>query len=210
MVGSLLLGRLQSSGRLEMTTVGPGPAQPTSPRELAVRIQAGEPKAEVELIERYSRGVSIIVGRIARDFALVDDLCQETFRLVLEKVRGGELREPERLSGFVCGVARNLAIEQVRQPQRMQPLEAGSPLTDPKRDPLDELLAQEQIKAVRQVLQEMKELRDREILRRFYLMEEEKDSLCAVFGISSLHFNRVLYRARERFRELYEKGHHRQ
>jgi len=193
-----------------MTTVGPLPAQPTSPREVAVRIQAGEQKAEVELVERYSRGVSIIVarivGRIARDSSLIDDLCQETFRLVLEKVRRGELREPEKLSGFVCGVARNLAIEQVRQPRRMEPLEADLPLPDPKQGPLDELLVQEQIKAVRQVLQEMKEPRDREILRRFYLMEEEKESLCAVFAITSLHFNRVLYRARERFRELYQKG----
>src|SRR5215469_15450804 len=130
MVGSLLLGRLHSAGRMEMTTAGSQPAQPSSPRELAVRIQAGERRAETELVERYSRGVSIIIGRIARDSSDIDDLCQETFRLVLEKVRRGELREPERLSGFVCGVARNLAIEQVRQPRRMQPLEEGLPLPD--------------------------------------------------------------------------------
>lgn len=188
-----------------MTAAGSQPAQPSSPRELAVRIRAGEQNAEAELVERYSRGVSIIIGRIVRDSSLIDDLGQETFRLVLEKVRRGELREPEKLSGFVCAVARNLAIENVRQPQRTQPLEPDSPLPDPKQDPLDELLVQEQIKAVRQVLQEMKEKRDREILRRFYLMEEDKESICADFGISRLHFNRVLYRARERFRELYKK-----
>jgi RNA polymerase sigma-70 factor (ECF subfamily) len=195
---------------MEMTRAGTQPAEPGSPRELAMRIQAGERMAESELVERYRRGVSIIIGRIVADSSLSDDLCQETFRLVLEKVRRGDLREPEKLSGFVCGVARNLAIEQVRQPRRMQPLEEGLPLPDPKQDPLDELLAQEQIKAVRQVLEEMKEPRDREILRRFYLMEDEKESLCVEFGISSLHFNRVLYRARERFRELYKGRRKRQ
>lgn len=188
-----------------MTAAGSQPSRPSSPRELAVRIRAGEQNAEAELVERYSRGVSIIIARIARDSSLIDDLCQETFRLVLEKVRRGELREPEKLSGFVCGVARNLATEHVRQPQRTQPLEPNSPLPDPKQDPLDQLLVQEQIEAVRQVLQEMKEKRDREILRRFYLMEDDKESLCADFDISGLHFNRVLYRARERFRELYKK-----
>ena len=188
-----------------MSAVGPGPAQRPSPRELAVLIQAGEHRAEAELVERYSRGVSIIVGRIVADSSVTEDLCQETFRLVLEKIRRCELREPEKLSGFVCAVARNLAIEHVRQPQRTQALESSSQVPDPKQDPLDELLAQEQIKAVRQVLEEMKEPRDREILRRFYLMEEDKESLCADFDISRLHFNRVLYRARERFRELYNK-----
>lgn len=193
-----------------MSTVGTGPAQPPSPRELAVLIQAGERSAEAELVERYSRGVSIIVGRIVADSSLTEDLCQETFCLVLEKIRRGELREPEKLSGFVCGVARNLAIDRVRQPRRTQALESGSLVQDPKQGPLDELLMQERVKAVRRVLEEMNEPRDREILRRFYLMEEDKESLCTIFGISSLHFNRVLYRARERFRELYEKGRHRQ
>jgi hypothetical protein len=37
---------------------------------------------------------------------------------------------------------------------------------------------------------------------RFYLHEESKEELCEMFGLSDLHFNRVIFRARERFREL--------
>jgi RNA polymerase sigma-70 factor, ECF subfamily len=56
---------------------------------------------------------------------------------------------------------------------------------------------------VRRLLQEMSE-RDRQILYRFYIAEEDKDRICADLQLSSLHFNRVLHRARERYRDLYK------
>jgi len=135
-------------------------------------------------------------------------LCQETFRLVLEKVRRGDLREAERLSGFVCSLARNLAIDYFRQAARretLEDMEATRPLPDPAPDQLSLLLQKEKAKAIRQVLKELKSERDREVLYRFYIAEEEKDQICTDLGLSSLHFNRVLYRARERFRELCEQ-----
>ena len=47
--------------------------------------------------------------------------------------------------------------------------------------------------------------RDREILFRFYLAEDDKERICRDLGLTAVHFNRVLFRARERFRELYRK-----
>jgi RNA polymerase sigma-70 factor (ECF subfamily) len=58
---------------------------------------------------------------------------------------------------------------------------------------------------VRRVLAEMPSERDRQILFRFYLAEDDKESICLDLGLTSLHFNRVLFRARERYRELYEE-----
>jgi RNA polymerase sigma-70 factor, ECF subfamily len=185
------------------------PAASIDPSLLVKRIQVGETHAEEELVRRYSRGVAIIVGRIARNAFTTDDLCQETFRLVLEKVRRGDLREPEKLSGFICSVARNLAIEHLRRERQVESLdgtEATLPLSDPMPDPLGKLLEKEKVEAIRQVLSELTAPRDREILRRFYLLEEEKERICADLGLSSLHFNRVLHRARERFKDLYEQS----
>ncbi|HLJ91543.1 MAG TPA: sigma-70 family RNA polymerase sigma factor [Candidatus Angelobacter sp.] len=183
-------------------------ARPASPGELALRIQSGERAAEAELVERYSRGIMIIVRRIARDSSLTDDLCQETFRLVLLKVRRGDLKEPDKLSGFICSVARNLAIDHMRSVRPTEDL-AGMNETDalehPAPDALDRLLREEKVRAVQRVLAELTTGRDREILQRFYVAEEEKEVICTDLGLSSLHFNRVLYRARERFRELYER-----
>jgi RNA polymerase sigma-70 factor (ECF subfamily) len=56
---------------------------------------------------------------------------------------------------------------------------------------------------VRQVIRELGTERDRDILLRFYIAEEDKERISADFGLTSLQFNRVLHRARERYRELY-------
>lgn len=56
---------------------------------------------------------------------------------------------------------------------------------------------------MRQVIQDLGTSRDRDILLRFYIAEEDKDRISADFGLSSLQFNRVLHRARERYRALY-------
>ena len=44
--------------------------------------------------------------------------------------------------------------------------------------------------------------RDREILRRFYLADEDKVTICVALKLSAPHFDRVLYRAKRRMREL--------
>jgi RNA polymerase sigma-70 factor (ECF subfamily) len=59
------------------------------------------------LVARYSRGISIIIRREVSNAAAAEDLYQETFRTALEKVRRGDLREPEKLSGFICSLASN-------------------------------------------------------------------------------------------------------
>jgi RNA polymerase sigma-70 factor (ECF subfamily) len=48
--------------------------------------------------------------------------------------------------------------------------------------------------------------RDIQVLYRFYIADDEKEQICADLGLTSLHLNRVLHRARERFRELYERA----
>lgn len=67
------------------------------------------------------------------------------------------------------------------------------------------LLRKEKARAIRQVLRQLNSERDREVLYRFYIAEEHKEQICADLGLTNLHFNRVLYRARERFRELCER-----
>src|SRR6266542_2351992 len=56
-----------------------------------------------------------------------------------------------------------------------------------------------------QLISEMRSDRDRQILHRFFITEEDKGKICADLGLTSLHFNRVLSRALKRFKDLYEK-----
>jgi RNA polymerase sigma-70 factor (ECF subfamily) len=167
--------------------------------------------AEAELVERYARGIAILLRHASKDPVLADDLQQETFRIVIEKIRKGEVREPEKLSGFVLAIARNVAIGYYRRAVRAEAsdLEEAEQLADPSPGPLDELLRREQTAIARQVLNEMESARDREVLYRFYIAEEPKTQICTLLGLSGVHFNRILYRAKERYRVLYQEAMHR-
>jgi len=182
-------------------------ASPETPAELVRRIRSGDAAAESELVSRYGRGVTILIHRSSGNASAVDDLYQQTFQIALEKIRRGDLREPERLSGFICSLARNLVIDHFRRAAAHRfpgPIE-GTGAADPAPGPLESLLRAEKASIVRRVLAELPAERDREILFRFYIAEDEKDSICRDLGLTSLHFNRVLFRARERYRELYEE-----
>jgi RNA polymerase sigma-70 factor, ECF subfamily len=177
--------------------------------DLVGRINAGERQAEVELVERYSRVVKIIIRREVSDAAVADDLYQEIFWTVIEKVRQGSVREPEKLSGFVCGVARNHVMHYFRRAARQEistENEEAAPLPLSAPDQLKELLQKEKADFVWQVLKEMPNERDIQALIRFYIAEEEKERICADLGLTSLQFNLVLHRARARYKELYERA----
>jgi RNA polymerase sigma-70 factor, ECF subfamily len=173
------------------------------------RIRAGERDAEAELVRRFGPGVAAILRRAANEPSLAQDLYQDVFRLAIEKVRRGELQDPAKLPGFLSGLARNLAIDSFRaaRRRRAEPLEAVEP-RDAAADPLERLLSGEQASLVREVMSELGSERDRELLFRFYVAEEDKDRLCRDLSLSSLHFNRVLFRARQRYKELYERRFH--
>jgi len=184
----------------------PSGSEQQSP-SLAELIRSGDAGAEQELVLRYSRGVKAILRNAAADRSVVDDLHQETFRIALEKIRRGDLREASGLGGFIASLARNLATDYFRRSRRPDSRDAATleSIRSPETEALERIVAGEQAGCVRQVLEELNTERDREILRRFYLSSEDKQKICDDWGLTRLQFNRVLYRARERYRELYEK-----
>jgi RNA polymerase sigma-70 factor, ECF subfamily len=183
------------------TAVDPG----DSAAGLVGRIREGDSRAEAELVERYRRGIAIILRAESRNAAAVDDLFQETFRIALEKIRQGDLRDPRRLSGFICSLARNLVIDHFRKvaARRTTGDAKLAEIASVRVDPLETLVRIERGEFVRRVLSEMPSDRDRQILFRYYVAEDEKDAICRDLDLTSLHFNRVLFRARERYRDLY-------
>lgn len=171
------------------------------------RIRAGDGFAETELVTRFDRGVRAILRNVARNSALVEDLHQETMRILLERIREGAIRDPTQLGSFVASLARNLATQHFRKAQQTQSTGEGEleRLVDPSPDAQEALAQRDQANLVRQVLESLSMKRDRDVLRRFYLGQDDKDLLCAEYGLSSLQFNRVLHRARDRFRELWQQ-----
>jgi len=173
---------------------------------LVSKIQNGDYQAEADLIKKFSRAVNIVLRQQARSLQDAEDLFQDTFRIALEKIRKGELREPEKLGGFLVGTAKFTAIDFYRREGRyvsQEPL--GLEPTHPQDNPLLTLLDQEKHSRLLELLPELKCQRDREILSRFYLSEEDKVTICKALNISPLHFGRVIHRAKKRLRELLKK-----
>ena len=57
---------------------------------------------------------------------------------------------------------------------------------------------------VRRILLELRTPRDREILTRFYLQDQDKDVICRDLSLDADQFDKVLHRARGRLKELIE------
>ena len=172
------------------------------------RIQAGDPQAEAELVERYQRGLLYLLRRRCADPDLAEDLLQDTFRVVLERLRGKGLTEPGKLAGFLRATAQNLWRNEYRKRARRktdEDSEAVERTVETGRSQLDETMRGQQAQAIRRLLGELKTERDRQILIRFYLAEEDKAAICADLELSSLHFNRVLHRAKLRFKEILDR-----
>lgn len=189
-------------------------AETSPPSALARRVAAGEREAEVELVARFRRGTGLLLRRHCRSAADAEDLLQETFRLAIVKLRAGELRDFAGLPGFIARLARNLAIEHYRKAGRRRTTAASDVLEEVVEaaaepgaagfpGPLGELLEREKAALVRQVITELGTDRDREVLYRFYIAEEERGAIADDLGLSGLQLSRVLHRARERYRALY-------
>lgn len=152
--------------------------------------------------------MAILLDRHTNGRPEAEDLFQDTFRLALEKLRRGELREAAKLPGFLAGIARSLAIEHFRKiARRKTEADSDAVLAAPfsGSSQFDDLARRENAGLVRRILGELANDRDRQILLRFYLAEEDKDRISADYGLDSLQFNRVLHRARQRYRELFER-----
>lgn len=181
----------------------------TSPADLVRRIRSGDPRAEEELIVRFGEGLTFLLRRWTRGHSDAEDLYQETFRLALEKIRRGEVRDPERLAGFLRSLARNLSIEHYRKAARRgsreEEIETAADMTNPDTGQLGQLLRKEKVGLVRRLLEELGSDRDRQVLFRFYIAEEDKESIRSDLGLTAPEFNLVLFRARRRYRDLYER-----
>jgi RNA polymerase sigma-70 factor (ECF subfamily) len=177
--------------------------------ELVARIQAGEARAEADLVQRYRDGLFYLLKRWTRDPETAEDLCQDTLRLALEKIRKGEVREPDRLAAYLRSLAKNLSTQLYRRSGERtdlrQELPAGLELPDRQPGALASLLREEKARLARQVLQNLGSDRDRQILLRYYLCEERPERICSDLGLTSEHFYRVLHRARKRYRRLFEE-----
>lgn len=177
--------------------------------ELTRRIQQGDVSAESELIRQFEPGLRVILRRrTGGDTGLLQDLVQETLLVVLQRLRGVGIDDPQKLAAFAAQTARNLAIASLRKAER-QRTDVDSEATDRNADSsraVEELAADlEAALAVRALLRELPHARDRLMLKRFYLEDHDKEVICQELELTEAAFNQALSRARRRFRQILEE-----
>ena len=165
-------------------------------------------KESVEaLIVRDYPGLRRLLVRHARDPALAADILNDAIVTTLEKWRSGQIAHPEQICGYVFQVALNLLRNHRRsigeRPERRVDSEVLE-RTQGNTASVDELAETGMAQRVRTLLQGMGSARDRTILKRFYLDEDSKETICSELGLLADQFDKVLHRARARLRELLE------
>jgi RNA polymerase sigma factor (sigma-70 family) len=136
----------------------------------------------------------------------LDDKVHDCFVIVAQAIRNGDLREPERLMGYVRTVVRRhiaASIEDAisRRRTTVEFEDSVFSVSDWKNNPEQNLLARQRAEIARRVFNGVSR-RDREILRRFYLLEQPQELICQEMGLSYNQFRLLKSRAKARFGKL--------
>ncbi len=174
---------------------------------IVAAIYQGDRNAEEALVRKYGRALSYILDRRTGDKERAADLQQETFLIVIQKLRNKPLEDPSKLAAYLQSTAVNLYIGEIRKESRRK-TSPDSTLIDAiarsTEDVYQDLLRQQAGSATRQMLDELNNERDREILKLYYLDDKDKTEICDELDLSHRHFDRVISRARLRFKSLIE------
>jgi len=168
------------------------------------QIRQGDPAGEEALYHNLGSGARLFLQR-RLGTSDVEDKVHDLFLTVIQAIRSGELREPERLMGFVRTVLfRQLNLEigrLVRRRETTSAIESAAHLTGAELTPEQQALAREKVELMKQVLREMSD-RDFEVLTRAYLREQPAERICAEMELTVTQFQLLKSRAKARLVEL--------
>ncbi len=165
------------------------------------QISSGDPAGQEVLYRNLAAGArQFLRRRLGTDD--VEDRVHDLFLIVVETIRRGELREPERLMGFVRTVLyRQLSQEFsviTRARHTSVPLESASgDLRSSAPTPEQQAIAREKIDFMEQTLKTLSE-REYEVLTRFYLREQPSEQICREMRLTQTQFDLLKSRAKAR------------
>ena len=171
---------------------------------LVEQIRNGDPSALERIYRIFSTGIRFYLCRQLGPQDL-DDRVHDVFLIIVESIQKGELREPERLMGYVRTIVRRQVAAQiddnVRARRNQADLAFGMSLCDHHPNPERSAIEHESEELAMRILNSLPK-RDRDVLARFYLEEQPADRICREMGLTETQFRLVKSRAKARFGEL--------
>ena len=171
---------------------------------LVEQIRIGDQSALEQMYRIFSTGVRFYLCRQLGPQDL-DDRVHDVFLIIVQSIQKGELREPERLMGYVRTIVRRQVAAQiddnVKARHNQADLDFGMTLSDHHPNPERCAIEHESEELAMRILNSLPK-RDREVLARFYLEEQPPDRICREMGLTETQFRLVKSRAKARFGEL--------
>lgn len=174
--------------------------------ELARRIAAAgeraDTAAETELYRRLAPRVRLYGLRHLRDAHAAHDLMQQVLLMTLERLRGGMLREPDKLASFVLGMCRMTVLEIRRGSLRREKLLEAYGQTEAFDAPEPLVLNQERLVKCLEALAE----RERTVVALSFFADKDGDAVARDLGITAGNVRVMRHRALGRLRECMGKA----
>ena len=152
----------------------------------------------------FSRGVRFYLYRHL-GLREIDDKVHDLFLIILQAIHTGELREPDRLMGYIRTVVRRQTagyiIRSVKDRKEQVDLDPTLGVIDESHNPEESAIWDQHAKLMRELLASVPG-RDREILTRFYIQGQAQEEICEKMGLSITQFRLLKSRAKARFGEL--------
>jgi RNA polymerase sigma-70 factor (ECF subfamily) len=174
---------------------------------LVSRIQNQDESALEQLYRIFHRGVRFYLCRHLGPQELEDKI-HDTFLIVVQAIRRGDVRDPDRLMGFVRTVVRRQVaafIDDIIQSRReIVDLDSGTKIADENWNPEQTAIREQAVTIMEDILDNIS-ARDRDILTRFYLLEQDQEQICTEMGLSETQFRLLKSRAKSRFSQVGRK-----
>lgn len=164
-----------------------------------VALSRGEPDsaAEAELYRRLAPRVRLYGLRHLRDRQAAADLVQQVLLMTLERLRAGEVREPERIASFVLGACRMTVLEMRRGTRRREELlQSRADLDEAFEAPEPVALDPDRLAACLEALPE----RERSVVVMSFFAEKAADEVGEELGLTGGNVRVIRHRALGRLR----------
>jgi RNA polymerase sigma-70 factor (ECF subfamily) len=166
-----------------------------------------DPVEHLATVYRDYPGLRALIMRRVRDPQVAADILQDAVVTTLEKLRAGKIAQPSAIGGYLYRVALN-HLRNHRRKDRSA-ISSGEDLESLPDEAcaaeVAELDRARWTRVAQKILDELPTPRDRDVLTRFYLHDESREDICLALDLTDEHFHRVIFRARNRFRELLER-----
>ena len=175
-----------------------------SPASLSSSFE-GRGQVERLLRENYP-GLRLLILKSTHNESFAADLLNDAVAVALEHLQAGRISQPQQIAGYVYQVSMNLLRNHRRKMDERAEARADPEVLDRiAGEQVDSLGEAAIAKQVRELIQSLSTYRDRDLVQRVYLDEEEKDALCRDLKLSPLHFDKVIFRARQRMKAILQK-----